>query len=221
MAEAPESSVFLVALFGFCFGFVGSVPVAGPIAVLVLSRGLEERHRAGLLIAVGAAIAEGFYAFLAFYGFGALLSELSWITPVSRGAGAIILLVLGVVFLRTPRPRDAGRLDARPVGEGRRAALLGFTVTAMNPTLIATWTAAVTTLFGTGWITFSPRAAAVFGGGAMLGIVAWFATLLTVIRKLNRHFQPSLLERVRRAMGVFLLLLSGYFAAIFIAYFVK
>jgi threonine/homoserine/homoserine lactone efflux protein len=43
---------------GFAFGFVGSIPVAGPIAALVLSRGLEGRARSALSLAAGAALAE-------------------------------------------------------------------------------------------------------------------------------------------------------------------
>ena len=55
-----------VALAGFARGFIGSMPVAGPVAVLVVSRSLEGRLRDGALIGLGSALAEGAYAFLAY-----------------------------------------------------------------------------------------------------------------------------------------------------------
>ena len=45
------------ALIGFCFGFFGSIPVAGPIAALVLKRGLTGRFRSAALVGAGGAIA--------------------------------------------------------------------------------------------------------------------------------------------------------------------
>lgn len=43
---------------GFCFGFLGSVPVAGPTSAMVLKLGIQGKYRAGLTIAVGGAISE-------------------------------------------------------------------------------------------------------------------------------------------------------------------
>ncbi len=69
-------------LAGFLFGFIGSMPVAGPIAGLVLSRGLQGRFASGANIAVGAALAEAAYACLAFWGFSTLLADHGWIDPL-------------------------------------------------------------------------------------------------------------------------------------------
>src|SRR5690606_5142629 len=135
--------MLLAAAIGSLFGFVGSVPVAGPIAILVLARGLGGRLRRGLCISMSPAVAEGIYAFLAFWGFGTLLAEYPWITPVSRGAGAVILLTLGVIFVRPARPSVEtvpGKASDPPRLTPTRSAALGFSITAMNPTLIATWT---------------------------------------------------------------------------------
>jgi threonine/homoserine/homoserine lactone efflux protein len=65
--------VLVAAIIGFCFGFFGSIPIAGPIAALVLQRGLVGRFRAGALIGAGAAFAEAGYAFMAFWGFSTFL----------------------------------------------------------------------------------------------------------------------------------------------------
>ncbi|RLN48135.1 hypothetical protein BBJ28_00001786 [Nothophytophthora sp. Chile5] len=43
---------------GFCFGFLGSVPIAGPTSAMVLKLGIQGKYRAGLTIAFGGAISE-------------------------------------------------------------------------------------------------------------------------------------------------------------------
>ncbi|MBW2735341.1 MAG: LysE family transporter [Deltaproteobacteria bacterium] len=200
-------------IIGFLFGFIGSMPVAGPIAVLVFARGVENRHKSGLFIALGGALAEGIYAFLAFWGFAALLAKYSFIMPASRAAAAVVLTALGVVFLR----RKTVQKDVPPTEDGWRSGfMLGFTITALNPTLIATWTAAATTLFSTGWVKFEPAMALPFGGGAIIGIASWFGLLLYLVRRYRGRFSNDSLTRIIRVMGVFLLGIAAYFAVLFV-----
>ena len=70
------------ALLGFALGFVFSMPVAGPVSLLVFGRGLQGRGRSGVSLALGSSIAESMYAYLAFWGFSALLGSYAWIEPV-------------------------------------------------------------------------------------------------------------------------------------------
>ena len=72
---------------GFLLGFVGSIPVAGPIAALVFARGAEGRFLSGVRIAVGGACGEALYVLAVFYGFSEYLTRYDWILPVSRAAG--------------------------------------------------------------------------------------------------------------------------------------
>ncbi|MDP6944769.1 MAG: LysE family transporter [Myxococcota bacterium] len=201
--------MFVAALIGFLFGFVGSMPVAGPIAALVFARALEGRMRSGLHIAIGGAVAESLYAALAFWGFAELLERYAWIQPVSNGAAAVILSVLGVIFIRQREEEPAARPAQERAGAGL---LLGFTITALNPTLIATWAAAAATLLSTGLIAFDSSHAAPFSLGAMVGIVAWFAVLLRLVAHFRDRFSYATLAKVIRVMGWCLLVLAGWFA---------
>lgn len=206
----------LAALLGFLFGFVGSMPVAGPVAVVVFGRGIEDRGRSGLYIAVGSAFAESVYAYLAFWGFSAFLTQYRWIETVSTIAAAVILSGLGLRFMLkrsvTERPVDAPR--AR-VGK-KRNFVLGFMLTALNPTLIATWTAAVTTVYSLQVVDFDERGALPFSIGACTGIVTWFATLLYLLKRFRARVSPAVLERVLRVMGAFLLVLGIVMAGRFV-----
>lgn len=200
----------ITALVGFLFGFIGSMPIAGPIAVLVLARALEGRLASALKVGIGGAVAETAYALLAFWGFSELLAADAWIVPVSRGAAAVILLGLGIVFLR----REPTAVAAPPPAPGRDvgAFLLGLSISGLNPTLIATWTAAATTLFSTGLVAFSPGLAVPFGLGAGLGIAAWTVVLVRIVARYRDRFEPATIDRMVRWMGGFLLLVSLLFA---------
>jgi len=205
--------MLIAVLVGFFFGFVGSMPVAGPIAALVFSRGVDGRFRSGLSIAAGGALAEGTYACLAFWGFSELLASYPVMVPISRAVAVVVLTALGVIFLlRKPAARTAP--DKREGWGGGLA--LGFTITALNPTLIATWSAAATTLFSTGMVEFNSALALPFGLSACAGIVSWFALLLWLVHRYRGRFSDRSLGRMIKVMGVFLLGVAAYFVVLLV-----
>jgi len=205
--------VFIAFLIGFLFGFVGSMPVAGPIAALVLARALSARFRAAIAISIGAAVAEAGYAFLAFWGFSTLLVEYPVILPISRAAAALVLITLGILLAWK---QGEIRQSAEPHRDGLTGSLLlGFTICALNPTLLATWTAASATLASTGLLAVTPRLAGPFAVAVSLGIVAWFSVLLLLVRHFRERFRPETLAKAVRFIGGALVLLGLYFAYLF------
>lgn len=208
--------MIIAALLGFAFGFVGSMPVAGPISLLVFGRGLQDRARSGAYLAAGAAIAESVYAYLAFWGFSELLAPYTWIELVSRGLAALLLTGLGIHFVRrSAPPPTTGLAPYKDVGN-KRSFVLGFTITALNPTLVASWGAAVTTLHSFHVVAFGPGRALPFSIGVCLGITSWFWLLLGLLARFRNRFQASTVERVVRVMGVGLIGLGLFFAVRFI-----
>src|SRR5262245_24321492 len=126
--------MLLALIIGAVLGFIGSMPVAGPIAVLVVTRGLGTSSRgAAARIAAGAALVESIYAFLAFWGLGAVLHRFPMIAPASRLLGAGLLITVGVYLLRrgatTPQDPPA---EAPVASDNRGGLLLGMTITALN-----------------------------------------------------------------------------------------
>jgi threonine/homoserine/homoserine lactone efflux protein len=201
----------LPALVGFAFGFIGSVPVAGPIALLVFAYGMQGRGRQAVLLSVGGAIAEAAYAYMAFWGLGRVLERYPVVVANSRGVGAIVLVVLGAYFILRKGSVHAEESDEPKRRGYKRSFFLGFTITALNPTLIVTWTAAATTLFSTHLLPPSapplPFAVGVFGG-----IVAWFATLAALLHRYRSRIGPSTLDRLVRGVGVVLVGVGLWFA---------
>ncbi|MBI4704287.1 MAG: LysE family transporter [Deltaproteobacteria bacterium] len=205
-------SMLAAAAIGFVLGFLGSVPVAGPVSAVVVAQGLAGRFRSGASIALGAALGESLYALGVFWGLSELLARYAFVVPLSQAVAAAILLGLGIRFVR-------GRLAAGPARpEEARAApfALGFGLAALNPTLIATWTAAVAALCSTGLVLLSSERAPFFAAGVGAGIAAWFAVLLAVMRRYGRRLPRVALDRCVRALGLLLLGLAAWFALRFI-----
>lgn len=198
--------------FGSLLGFVGSMPLAGPISVLVFGRGLCGRYRSGELLAFGAGIAESLYAFLAYWGMSQLLDRHPMLVLASRGVAAAILLVLGALFgLRHPRAAPVSEAPERE----KSSFVLGFAITILNPTFLATWTAAVAVLHSAGFVRRSVLSATLFAGGVLIGIVGWFWLMLRLMRRHRDRFSQETLNRVLQGIGLLLLGMGFWFAVRF------
>jgi threonine/homoserine/homoserine lactone efflux protein len=199
--------LFLAWLIGLAFGFLGSMPIAGPTAVVLVSKGLDNQFRAGIYIAAGAAAAESAYAFMAFWGLTAVLHRYPVLVPGSRLVGAILLALLGCYFVvRKSKDAEAKRDEAQR--SALRSLLTGFSLTALNPMLIVTWTAAVGAAHSTGVLRVDALDAFPFAGGAACGIVGWFAVLLWLLSHFHSRVKPTTIDRIIRWMGVLLILVG-------------
>jgi len=194
--------------FGFGIAFVGSMPMSGPVAVLIMTRALHRERRPALLLALGGALVEAAYAF----GIAAFLPQLvgktRGVVLVSLGLGSLVVVALGTLLLVRP-----GAASKAAETSPRRGVLRGALSTLLNPTLIATWTVAVSTLYANDWLPPHLSSAAAFALGVGLGSLAWFALAVTVIGTWHRRVTPALQAKVLRGMGV-LLLVSGLFLGV-------
>jgi threonine/homoserine/homoserine lactone efflux protein len=197
-----ETLLVLALLAGAAMGFIGSMPIAGPVAVLVLERGLVRRGREGLGIALGAAVGESVYAFFACWGVGAVIGAYPALLPASRLFGAAVLVGLGIYLGTRPRrPSAEHPAESAQAGQKRRGFVLGASLTLLNPTIIASWTVVVTAAHGAGLLEPGLGPAIAFAAGVGLGIVAWFAVLLRLLRRFERGLRPETVERLLHVTG--------------------
>jgi len=194
-------------LVGFVLGMAGSIPVAGPTTMLVLSFGLQGHLRAATLLALGSALPEGIWAGLALWGFGALMREHAWVAPASEVAAIVILVAVGLLLvLRPPAPALPREGEAEPASASdARTFVLGLSLTGLNPTLLFNWGAAVTLAVSLGAVTPEPGMALPFAIGVVSGILAWFAFVLQLLGRHHRRISESMRARILRAMGLLLI----------------
>lgn len=198
------SKMLLALLLGFIAGFVAAVPVAGPVAVLVLHEALAGKRKDARQIALGSAVAESLYAGVAFAGIGAVFDRFPVLLPVSRIVSAIILIIVGIYLItkrRKQEEEEEERALAATARPGRAKWLVGLSITALNPTLIASWTAVVAALHGAGIASSSAVDAIPFALGIGLGIMAWFVVLLAIVGRFREKFSPNLVHRGVQLVG--------------------
>jgi len=193
---------------GFLMGFLGSMPIAGPISSLVFHRGMDGRFWEGWAIGLGGALAEGIYCALEVYGLGALYDRFPVFTTLTQGMRFLLPLMLGLYLLLTKR---ANVHDPMPVQETRRqmgSFVAGFCVAAVNPVLYLTWSASLAMLYSLTGLTLQGPTRIAFLGSVVCGIVAWLSLLLVLLRHLRQRFPFSLHVALVRAVGVALIALS-------------
>jgi hypothetical protein len=81
-------------------------------------------------------------------------------------------------------------------------------VSAINPTLLLTWSAAVAALYSRGLKEPSPAYAIPFGLCAATGISGWFFTLAVLFRRFGGKLPETLITWVIRGMGLVLVVLA-------------
>lgn len=165
---------------------MGSIPAAGPLAILIATAALRNERTRAMRLAIGGALAEGIWAAIALLGVQRVLNA----APLRaiQLVGAVVLIAIGASMLRV-RP-------VRPRSESSAHAVLGFVIVATNPGFLVAWTgfAALLASFG--------RAGHVLPTvlGAIVGIVAWFATLFALVSRVR--VSERALAIATRVLGV-------------------
>ena len=88
-------SLITMSIAGFLTGFIFSMPIAGPISIMITSNALKGRLRYCNLFNLGASLGDFIYVFIAVYGLSKLYSFYKPIIPYIFTFGALLLFFLG------------------------------------------------------------------------------------------------------------------------------
>ncbi|MBU6154887.1 MAG: LysE family translocator [Bdellovibrionales bacterium] len=198
----------IVPLFaGTVLGFIGAMPIAGPISALVLRYGLKRQFKKGRALGFGAGLAEAMYVLLAFLGFELFFKSIPYFESSMSAMAGIILIMLGIHFCRA-KPARWAESEPTPKEKGRGAFLLGFGVSIVNPTLLATWTAVIASLHRVAAFPYTPESGGSFAFGVWIGTGLWFVLMLDLIKRNHSRFKNHWLKGIMTGMGVLLILLG-------------
>lgn len=196
-------------LLGLALGFIGSMPVAGPIALLVLRKGLRGRYEEGVALALGAAISEAAYCALALLGFDYLFVRYPIVESASRVIGGMLLIGLGIGFavMKTKEePSDPQKLQ---VSSRATPFLTGLTVAGLNPTLIVTWSGVAAIVYST-FGAFGEWEKVGFPIGVGLGNFLWFVVMLMLMKRYQSRFRTTSITRGIKAVGIIMTGMGGW-----------
>lgn len=134
-------SLITISIVGLVTGIVLTMPVAGPISIFITSHGLKGRFRYCVLAAIGAAIVDFVYCFIAVFGFTQLYIAYRPMFPYVFLVGSVFLLVVGVKIMRSKIKTE--QLDTPDtITEKIRhhgGFWTGFMLNFLNPSLLIGW----------------------------------------------------------------------------------
>jgi len=135
------SSIVTLSLVGLFVGFIFSMPIAGPISILVTSNALKGRTRYCNLAAIGSSVADFIYVFCAVFGLTRFYSIFKPAIPYILLGGMVFLFVLGYKISKTmiDPVNMEDKNQAQPKTKQKNAFLTGFLLNFLNPTLFISW----------------------------------------------------------------------------------
>lgn len=202
------------ALVGFAAGLVTSVPMLGPVVLMLIGDGLgnglggASRGRAWLAFALAAALSEGVHVALAVFGVAPALLARPEVSVWARVGAGVFLVVMGGLAWRG----RAGSTRLLPEHAGPAAAL-GAALVVPNPGFLVAWVATLAFLGERGWLGAMGAegrgaggvvAGVVFVGGAVLGVTVWFVAVRGLAVRLGGRVEGRV-RGVRRVLAVALI----------------
>src|SRR5674476_134409 len=94
-------SIITMSIAGLLAGFIFSMPIAGPISILITTNALKGRLRYCNLVNIGASFDDFVYVFIAVFGLTKLYSLYKPVIPYIFSFGSLLLIYLGYKIYRT------------------------------------------------------------------------------------------------------------------------
>lgn len=193
-------------LKGIFIGLMVSVPL-GPMGVLIIQKTLHKGRFAGFISGVGAACADTFYATVAAFGLGFVVSFIEtqefWLQLI----GSIILVIIGLkIFFANPIKQYKAQREGKSGILGDFISL--FFLTASNPIVVFVFIAAFagTSVFGGADPTVVTESFVILG--VFSGATLWWYVLSTVINLFRKKFRLRSLFMINRISGIIISVLG-------------
>jgi threonine/homoserine/homoserine lactone efflux protein len=194
---------------GLLMSFFGSMIPTGPIALIVIKRGIGRQKLGALALVTGAALAEAGYALLAYLGINFALSRYPVHTFMLRILAGIILIAFAIVCILDGHGHKPKNTSPKYAGANF---LLGLSIAGLNPTFLVTWVGAVAVARGAGLIS-GMYAAPGFACGVIVGPILWFWILLKLMTRHVLDLHPDILRKIEKSLPIVLLILAGIMLA--------
>jgi len=134
-------SIITLFIVGIIAGIIFSMPVAGPVSIIIVSKAFEGKLRFCTRTAIGASIVEFVYVFIVVYGIATLFQFYQPIIPYLLLIGAIFVIFVGIKIIRGKLDFDA--LNTEKVitdkMENRGGMRTGIVLNLTNPSLFIGW----------------------------------------------------------------------------------
>jgi len=138
------SILITISFIGLVVGFVCSIPIVGPISILITSHGLKGELRYCRTAAIGSSIIDFLVCFISVYGITKLYKYYAAIVTYLLLGGSVVLFVVGIRIVLARL--EASGLEVKRVGSERLRNLqerngfwAGLLLNASNPSPFIGW----------------------------------------------------------------------------------
>lgn len=132
-----------ISLSGLIAGFIFSMPIAGPISILVTSNALKGRLKYCNLLTIGASLPDLVYVFAAVFGLTRFYFLYKPVIPYLTAIGSLVVIFIGYRIFRTKidleHLDDKIHLSEKIKKRGNGGFYTGLLVNFLNPTLFFGW----------------------------------------------------------------------------------
>lgn len=136
-------SLITISVVGLIAGFLFSMPIAGPVSILITSKALNGKLRYCTIFTIGASFADLIYVFGAVYGITKLYNFYKPAIPYILLGGSFIIIYIGFKIIKTrldlEHIDDKPKIPVKVVKREGGAFYTGFMVNFLNPTLFFGW----------------------------------------------------------------------------------
>jgi len=204
-------SIILFYISSYWIAIVLCIPI-GPANLEIFHTSLKKQYPQAVSVAIGAALADAFWALLAFFGISPFSSshnmEAAFFLTTS-----IITLVLGIIILK-----DAKFIEKKEeeiiikIRKKRWAFFKGLTLVLVNPLGIVSWMISLQFLKKMGiFIPMQLRYEIIFFFVVALGATSYFLLIVFITNKMKNIFNPERTCKITKALGYLLFVFSAYF----------
>lgn len=185
-------------------GFFLAAPI-GPVNLICIRRTLNEGQLTGLIVGLGAALADAFYGYVAAAGLSVITAFLLHYSLALRWLGGSFIIFLGYKTFRSSPHRT--KTKKNPVKNLYRLFTGIFLLTLTNPVMVFIFMAVFSSLGIAVLVTdfFTATLAAL---GILIGSSLWWITLTSIVRHFRHKVTPPLIDRINRVSGLIIILLG-------------
>lgn len=196
-------SVFGFIALGVAIGLITSAPV-GPVNIMTIRHAVQRGAREGILVGLGAVLADTIYAAVAVFGVSAVTQFIEGQVDLIKLVGGTLLIAFGLKILRT-HPH----LETEP-GNGAAGlwadATAAFFMTLTNPGAVLGFIAIIGGLGSWRPEHGNHIGALALVSGVALGALLWWTLVSAAVHRFSGQINDRWLESANRIAGTVLVL---------------
>jgi threonine/homoserine/homoserine lactone efflux protein len=185
-------------------GFLLAAPI-GPVNLICIRYTLNEGRLPGLIVGMGAAMADVLYGSAAAAGLSILTDFILQYDIVFRWIGGLFIIFLGFATFRAAPQSKSG--DKNP-GRSLYSLFAGvFLLTLTNPITIFTFIA-IFSSFGIAVLVTDLFTTALAALGVFIGSALWWIILTSIVCLFRNRVTPLVIDRINKIAGIIIILLG-------------